>query len=108
MVGGRLAFGLDEEGQLFEILSVPARERLQQLQALAGRRNVHGQLIAFLGRRHEPFLAFGKPLRRQLLAHRRLELEFLAIRALEFLVDRVEPQVAGEGIGRHDFGTCQK
>ena len=44
MIGRSLTFGLDQERQFLEVLAIPFGERLQQLQSLAGRRNVDGQI----------------------------------------------------------------
>ena len=47
MVSGRFALRLHQERKLLEILTIPARKRLQQLQPFTGRRNVHCESTPF-------------------------------------------------------------
>jgi hypothetical protein len=49
VVGGALALGLDEHGQVDEVLAVPGVEGLEEGQALALGVHVHLQLRAVLG-----------------------------------------------------------
>src|SRR5207302_11154288 len=83
MVGRRLSLRLDEQRQLLEVLPVPLGKRLQQLEPLAGRRNVHLYRLAVLGRGDEAFRPLGKPLAWQFVALRRFELQLRAVRGLQ-------------------------
>ena len=96
---------LINSGKFLEILAVPARKGLQQLQPLAGRRNFDSQALAAGRRRNKPFLTLRETLGRKLFTHRRQELEFLPIRALEGLIHRIESKIARDRVGRHDFRT---
>src|SRR3990167_5681048 len=93
VIGRRFALGLDQQRELFEIFAVPAWEGLQQLQPLTHRRNVDGQTISVGGRRHKTFVSLREALGWKLFTLRRLELEGLAVRALERLIDRIESQI---------------
>src|SRR6266849_5660507 len=73
VIGGRLALGLHENGQLEEILAVPAGEGLEELEPLAVGGDLHLHGIAIGGRRLVAFLALGKSLGGKLLALRRRE-----------------------------------
>ena len=57
VVGGALALGLDQHGQVDEVLAVPGRERLEQLEAVAGGRHHHLDAGAVGRRRDEAALA---------------------------------------------------
>ena len=103
MVGRRLALGLDQERKLLEILTIPARKRLQQLQPLTGRRNVYGESIAIFRGSHEAFIALRKSFGRKLFALRRLNLNSLPSAPLRVLIHRIEAKITCNRIGRHDF-----
>src|SRR6266508_608260 len=81
VVRGRLALGLDQDGQGVEVVAVPERERLEELDPLARGRHRHRDAIAIGGRRLVTFFTLGEALGRQLLGLRRREPEGLAVRA---------------------------
>src|SRR5438309_2732302 len=103
VIGRRLAFGLDQQGKFLEILAVPARKWLQQLQPIAGRRDFDGQFLAVGCWRNKPFLPLRETLGWKFFSLRPLELEFLAIRSLKLLIDRIKGQITRDGIGGHNF-----
>ena len=96
VVGGRLALGLHENGQLEKILAVPPRERLQELEPLAVGIDLHLHGIAVGGGRLVTLLAPREALGGKLLALRRGEAERLAVGARNRPVDGIELEGAAE------------
>lgn len=80
VIGGSLANSLDENGNLFNVLSVPSLERLEELQTVRSRR--HGNIDggAVLRRRLVRVLAWVIPASGQTIASGLLQLEFGAVR----------------------------
>ena len=68
VIGRTFTERLEKHGQIVEILAVPRRERLKQLQAVACGRHYHGYLRTILRGRNEPRVfgqkSFGRKLRR--------------------------------------------
>ncbi len=108
MVCGRLSFAFDQDGKLDEVPAVPPWKRLEELESLAIRQNVHGHALPVFGRGLVPFPAPGEAVPRQLLALGRSEPEGGAVGGFQRILDRIELEGPREGQGCHDLRTGQK
>ena len=107
VVGGALALGLHQDRQVVVVVAVPRRERLQQLQALAGRRHLdqHGGSVG--RRRGEGVLTGVVALVGQDLTDRCFEQHLGAVGCGDGVGGRIEIEATGQrqghdGVGRGD------
>src|SRR5262249_11832543 len=107
MVGGGLPLRLDQYRHIQEVLTVPGRPRLQQLQPLTVWRHRQRDIAAIFRRRYvggvAPVKVLGWHFWRRL---RWLQLEGLAIRTSDSIGQGIERQLAGQRQGRHNLGTA--
>ena len=105
VVGGALALGLHQHGQLAVVLAVPRRERLEQLQPVARRADHHLDVAEpSSGGGGERVVAGVVTLLRQHLADRRFEADLAAVGRGERVGGRVEVEAAGERERDHRVG----
>ncbi len=104
VVGGELALGLDQHGQVLEVVAIPGRERGEELEPV--RLRVDGDLDAraVVGRGQEGVLSRIEPGLGQLDADRHAQSHLLAGVVFEGAVDRVEVDRAGQGESHHRLG----
>ena len=104
VVGGALALRLHQHDQPGEVLAVPRRERLEQLEAIARRVDHHGDAGAVRRRCRERVDTGVVATLGQHLAHRRLERHLGPVGRGERVVRRVEVEAAGQRQRHHRVG----
>ena len=107
VVGGALALGFHQDGQAEVVVAVPRRERLEQLESIAGRADDHLYIAAVGRRRRERVLARVVAPTREHLAHRWFEHHLGPVIGDDRLRRGVEVECAGQregddGVGRGD------
>src|SRR5690349_5625854 len=85
MIGGALARSFDQNWQIFEILAVPRRKRLKQLQAVASGIDNHFDIFSGSRRFEIAGNLARKTLLRQFRSYRWNELKRLAVFTLQFI-----------------------
>jgi len=103
-----LSDGLNQDGSVGDVLSVPLLEGREHLESVGGRGDgdVDGSSI---GRRSlEGVLSGVESLRRKLLSGRLSELEGLSVGSDEGVGERVEGEGSSEGHGGDDLETTRK
>lgn len=104
VVGGGLALGLDEDGQVGGVLAVPGLERLEELETVGGRGDSDADGGAVGGRGLVRVRTRVKVVSREASAGRLLELELLAVLVLQGVGEGVEVQGTGERHGDDKVG----
>jgi hypothetical protein len=108
VVSGSLALGLDQDGYVQLVLSIPSLERLKELETIAGWRDsdrdtgavsrwgLVGILSGVVSSCGEPFSSW------------RGQEELIAILILELIGQGIEVEGAGDGHGHHEVWGCDK
>jgi hypothetical protein len=97
MVGGALAFGLEQQAQTGEVFAVPRAEGLEQLQAIRCGADGNGQATAIGCRSYEASVFDSEAFGWQVNADGLGELESFAFFADQIVSERVEREVARDG-----------
>lgn len=104
VIGGGLALGLDENGQIKSIALVPCVERLKELETVGGGADGNVDGAAVLGRGLVGVHAGVVSTRGKTSAGGLLEHELVAVLVLEGVGERVEVQGAGQRHGDNEIG----